>query len=1112
MPRPINSELCGFVGDTPNPSLANRQGLFHIDCARRNRTMQTILGPFHPDLENALVDAIAKHKKSDLLTQLLILVPADLIRRRLKILLSRERAMALLNVQILTFHQLALRLNGESGGAPLAPHGDLFLEETLRQIIRAGQPGAEPFAGIQDRAGGCAALWQTLRDLRDGLVDAEMALAALGEGHFNERTSAHTADLLTLLQTMQRFCAERQINDSSALYLRAAEQAPMSPILAQFKEIFYYGFYDLTQIQLDFFRAVASHFPTTLFFPLLPAQPAHDGWSFAARFYERYVQGLANDSDPPAATELPATARLFDGEKNRRYGKAADAWRCAIVNSFGLHDEVAATAKAILRLVSGGKFRFDEIGVVARNLESYGAALRDGFARHKIPIAGRLETPLVEFPLAKAVILLLHLPAKDFPRGQVIDLLSSAYFQLGKLTADPAAARPDLWDLASRELAICQGAGEWRRLRRYSQRDLRVRQIYDDDEARVITITSAQLLALADVVDALIGDLAALPSAASWRDYSASWRALLEKYLGVGAAGTGEAAAVHEAILEILDELAGLDKVTDQVSLGDFTLTFERWLERGAVTDDRRNRDGVMVLGAGAARGLAFRVLFVLGMNEGVFPRTIREDAFLRDRDREVLETDLGYKVSQKLTGYDEEKLLFTLLTGAARERLYCSYQRADDSGRALAPSWYIDALRQALGEEICRTVTIPRSLVEQAASVPFDRDDLLLPTELAIRLTLQNQDPSALIEATSALPELYRQKRTVVAALDQAGERLLAYDGQVGELAGYWKHFSERGLAPTALETYARCPFQFFARRVLGLEPMERPEEALGPSAAQAGELGHEILKGFYGALMTGGYFSGASVNLESILATVAARAFAAYEEDHPVGYPLAWESVKETLVALLRQVTAADLAELTASGFVPVSLETDMTRKLPDDWPEPLRGMTIHGRMDRIDRAKNEPHALRVIDYKFKSGATPATADNNLPRSALRGQRLQPPFYYSLAQSWSEQQSGKKAEEIEADFYYIAKNWPDGPLVPKLYNQEAMSGALGAATKETIAYLANGVRQGNFFIHPGEHCRYCDVATLCRKNHPPSLWRAENDPLTGGHDQLERKDPKKL
>ena len=79
-------------------------------------------------------------------------------------------------------------------------------------------------------------------------------------------------------------------------------------------------------------------------------------------------------------------------------------------------------------------------------------------------------------------------------------------------------------------------------------------------------------------------------------------------------------------------------------------------------------------------------------MNEGVFPRTIREDAFLRERDREVLERDLGYKVSQKLSAFDEEKLLFTLLAGAAGERLDCFYQRADEAGQDFVVERFLGA------------------------------------------------------------------------------------------------------------------------------------------------------------------------------------------------------------------------------------------------------------------------------------------------------------------------------------------------------------------------------------------------------------------------------------
>jgi hypothetical protein len=48
----------------------------------------------------------------------LVLTPSDSLRRRLKVLLARERRLALLNLQLLTFHQLALRLR-EEGNGPL---------------------------------------------------------------------------------------------------------------------------------------------------------------------------------------------------------------------------------------------------------------------------------------------------------------------------------------------------------------------------------------------------------------------------------------------------------------------------------------------------------------------------------------------------------------------------------------------------------------------------------------------------------------------------------------------------------------------------------------------------------------------------------------------------------------------------------------------------------------------------------------------------------------------------------------------------------------------------------------------------------------------------------
>ena len=1087
--------------------------------------MRTILGPFHPYLEAALAEEILKYKQIDPLCPLLILVPSDALRRRLKIFLTREQSQSFVNLQLLTFHQLSLKLFSEIHGAQtLAIKEDLFLEETLRHIIRTGRPGTEAFAGIVERAGGCVVLWQTMRDLRDGLVDPAIALEALREGHFAQRTSQRTSDLLALLAALLDFCSEKNIQDHSDLDKEATRWATESRLLKQFHQIFYYGFYDLTQIQLEFFNAVSQQYPTTLFYPLLSTTPPHEGWAFADHFYQRYVQGRGGvdatrnlADEPNQNNDLPLTLRIFDQDPQRRYRPMPANWRCRIFNTFGVYDEISAVAKEILRLVDDDGVALDQIGVVARSLDSYGATIKEVFAQNQIPITGVIDEPLVQFPLTKAAILLLNLPAKDYLRSHVIDLLSSPYFQLNDSGAS-MDLRPDLWDLATRELAICRGMKEWQRLDRYTTRDLNLSQISMDDEPRAITIPAAQLRALSNILNNLAEDLSRLPAQAPWSQYAKAWKGLLTKYLGIGPESNAEFhdidTMVRSEITMALDQIARLDVVEPKVLLHEFSQTFQRWLERSAIATTNHNRPGVAVSNATGARGLNFRVLFLVGMNEGVFPRTIREDAFLRDRDREVLERDLGYKVSQKLAAFDEEKMIFALLVNATRERLYCSFQRSDETGRILAPSWYLTELKRTLGDEQIFEDTIPRSMTRKADSKPFNREELLLPEELAIRLSLEERESTSLIAGANLSPALFEQGLKTIARIDLSADRLDVFDGMIESPAEYWRRLSERGLSPTGLELYARCPFQYFARQVLGLERLEAPEDALGPSLAEFGELGHSILKLTYRELIQRGYFTGkaSTVSVESVLNAAAQTAFADYETTKPIGYPLIWETLREALTQLILAVVRSDLQELAESGYVPADFESDLVDHFPATCPEPLSGFAIRGRTDRIDIDRKQ-NRLRVVDYKFKFGANPRAEDNNLSRAALRGEHLQPPFYSLLGKAKRAREDPHgAATQIEACFYYVASRWNDGPLVTKSFSAEELSGKIGNEIKNTIAQLAKGIHSGQFFIQRGEQCRYCEVAEVCRKNHPPSLWRAENDPVTGPHRQLREKDPNKL
>jgi ATP-dependent helicase/nuclease subunit B len=346
------------------------------------------------------------------------------------------------------------------------------------------------------------------------------------------------------------------------------------------------------------------------------------------------------------------------------------------------------------------------------------------------------------------------------------------------------------------------------------------------------------------------------------------------------------------------------------------------------------------------------------------------------------------------------------------------------------------------------------------------------------------------------------------MALLEAPGSCLGEYDGFVGSFSEYWDDLFKQGVSPTALERYALCPFQFFARNILGLGWLERPEETthLGPS--EIGDLAHVLLKLFFQELIDGHYFGEgkSSVDVRAVLETSAQKAFSDYELRNAVGYQVPWETLREQLRELLWQVIVRDLQELSESGYRPFALEVEAKAQLKGEWPVPLEGFVIRGRMDRIDHQHNQGH-YRVIDYKVKTGRNRLAEDNNLARSAIRGQRLQPPLYLILAKRFLTHQEEVLQPTVAAAFYYLAPEWPEGPLTTEILPADAWKGQLGAGLKETVSLLLEGIRRGRFFIRPGGYCNHCEVSEVCRKNHLPTRWRVENDPVTGPHRDLRQK-----
>ena len=1033
--------------------------------------LKVVTGRFHPSLESSLIKQVQLLKASDPWTHVAVVVPSKPLLDRIKRLLAIDHGLSLLNLHLFTFHQLALRLADEQrahAGPSFRIVSELFFEQLIRYLVNQRLADLPAIGQLGQSFGTWTALWSTIRDLKDGGVDPATALQALGEGCFDREDHEWLHALFTLQTAVQEVGIDLKVGTADDLAEALIPAVATSPFLTSMSHVCYYGFYDLTQVQLSLFQAVAAAVPTTLFFPL----DNTPSFAFARRFFDRHIQPLLG-----ADHHIDASAGHTEVSRPE----------VSVQSVIGPDEELSVACRAILDLVETHGYQFHEIGVVARTLDSYSTLAQTVFARHRVPLMTAARRPLVHQPLCKTLLLLATLPVNDFYRTAVLDIVTSPFY--ARHVSDDrlsAVYRPEQWKAVVDALNITHGLEEWERLKRWCQAALEVDGEGDEIGALGPLEIAPEVIALLwNSVSRLLAAYSTLPTKGTHGTLLQAFQRLVHEHLrwpNATQEQSGETAELWEALDQTLVSLEELTIIGHELTWREFAEVLTHAFERVGVSLDAALPQGVTLIDAMAARGLPFRALFVLGLNEKVFPRYIREDAFLRDRQRRVLETTLGYKVDEKLPGYDEESLLFTLLSQAAVRRLYLSFQRADDNGRMLAPSPYLGDLRQRWGIPPHPVDIIPRRLSQRMAHRPAI-SRFLPPSDLAQWMAVTGKDPESLLEAAGHDAATFRNGVEALDRTESDQAVLTAFDGLTGPLDSHWRRVTDRGIAPTPLERYARCPFRYFSADVLRLETV-RNQTLNEPDVRVLGTFCHGALRRCYELLLPTGW-PGRPVTDDTIdwcIETAVEEAAADIERQHRTGHYLLWELAKASIVDVMTAAVDEDTRAYHNAPFAPVAFETMAEGTITD---VPGCGSTpvkIRGRIDRLDRHR-DTGILRIIDYKLKVGKSISVEDRHLVQSAIRGYRLQPPLYAQL-------QIPDHGIPRQVQLFFLAPNWPN-PVARSTFDTDAWSADSGVLLRHTIGQLISGIKGGRFFIMPDTYCKTCEFRVACRREHTPTWWR---------------------
>ncbi|HEV8575136.1 MAG TPA: PD-(D/E)XK nuclease family protein [Dehalococcoidia bacterium] len=756
--------------------------------------------------------------------------------------------------------------------------------------------------------------------------------------------------------------------------------------------------------------------------------------------------------------------------------------------SFVLAPDPASEAREVVREVVAaleGGVALHEIAVLHGADRAYRRLLREAFAAADIPAVPLPGVPLIESRAGRGVLGLAHLPGLDFPRTAVMELLTIAPMRDWLPAGDrKVRALASTWDRASREAGITKGPGRWQKSLAALRRDLDESAAYheaagNEARARAQGYLQEQAKDLADVMEALISRLEPLRDPQPAAQLIERFAAIVEEYF----------APEDEALPEVLAEVQQLGTVG--AVGGSFSLAaFGEALRANLETATMRLRglgSGVVVSDYRAAAGLRLKLVILCGAYEGSLPAGPGSDALVDDstwtelRRHHPLIEDVALRVERGR---------------AAAERAV----RAAGGGGTIV--WTVP-LREPGGTR----EYYPSPLMRDAAS----SRDPTIKTASNLRahgttdgwLRRGRSPLSVALAGPVAAPEETRYRWAV--GLRRAGDwvdpqhrlwpaaamlrarrspKFTAWDGNLASLVHRTQPERQRSASPTSLENYAVCGFRYFAKSVLGLYPIEEPEERDMMDAATRGTLIHDILHRFFREQKERGRpAQGESWVPEDavLLMRLADEALAAAEERGLTGLSVYSAHEARTIKADLRRFLEEDTLFRQQTGAVPAQFETHI--------PETeIAGVTLKGVVDRVDVTPDGKRAW-VIDYK-----TGGLADFKeiKPEDPLAGgKKLQLPVYMKAAPD---------AEEVHALYWFITQKggFESVEYDPSPERREAF--------ERTLEAILAGVQAGSFPAVPGEdneyygrfdNCRYCDYDRICSRHRDLEMAAKETDEL---------------
>lgn len=911
-----------------------------------------------------IVKEAAAHPDKDYL----VLVPEQFTMQTQRKLVDLSENKAIMNIDVLSFKRLAYRAFDELGMT-----WDEVLEETGKNLVlrKVAQDKKEQLTVLKpnmNRVGYISEVKSLLSELMQYNISSQQLLEYLDKEQIPAALKAKLSDVAVMYDGFEEFMQGKFITAEEILTLlaRVAKDSKMlSGSILAFDE-----FTGFTPIQNQLIKNLMPL--TEDMYVTLTIDGKED-------FY--HSKGMQELFDMPKKTieillklaeitHIPVKDPVvLGGAEKKRFIKAPNlafmeqnlfrptykrqfepVQEISLLSEKTPKEELVYVAREINRLIREEGIRFREIAVVTGAVEVYSHYVEEVFGRYQIPYFLDMTKEILFHPFIEWIRATLEVVEKDFSYEAIMRWLKCGF-----------------WDCEEEDLDMLDNyliATGIRGRSRFSKRWLvmpRQENAYDLEKLETLRqeiygIFEPVFEAFSSKKGTVEEEILALYEMMLKLNMEQKLWQKEDAYLALDKqAKAKEYGQIYRIVMEILDKYVSI-LGKEKMNISEFTEILDAGLEAADVAVIPPGYDSVTLGDIERTRLNHIKVLFFIGVNDGIIPKQGSQGGIISQYERELLkEADMALAPGAREQVFIQRFYLYLNLTKPS-EKLYVSYSRVDSEGKAQRRSYLIGVLLRMFP-------ALKVTEIEDLEQIP----DYSTKEAAFSYLVHGKKDEAWYILANYFFTHGKEEEKQELESLLQASFMHYAPEpiSKIVAKAVYGKALEG---SVTRLERFASCAYAHFLQ--YGLKLRER--DVNGFEGVDMGNLYHNALENYSRKLADSefNWFNVPEETRQKFACLAMEEAIAAYPNLN-VYSSSEHKHMAKRMEHIFEQTVWALTKQVRKGRFVPnefeISFDQADSLEALEFALEEGNQLKLTGRIDRLDTCKEEGRLyIKVIDYK--------------------------------------------------------------------------------------------------------------------------------------------------